>query len=52
MDPQVPLAVAILLACLLAGWLAVRGGWGGRNLIAVLLVAVTILQVLRIYAGF
>ncbi len=52
MDPQLPLAVAILMACMLVGWLAVRGGWGGRNLIAALLVAVTALQVLRLYTGF
>ena len=52
MDPQLPLAVAILLACMLVGWLAVRNGWGGRGLIAVLLVAVTVLQVIRLYAGF
>ena len=51
-DPQLPLALAILIACLLAGWLAVRRGWGGRGLIAVLLVAVATLQVLRFYAGF
>ncbi len=52
MDAQLPLAIAILVACMLAGWFAVRGGWGGRNLIALLLVAVTALQVLRLYAGF
>lgn len=52
MDPQIPLAVAILLACMLVGWLAVRGGWGGLGLVAVLLVAVAALQVLRLYAGF
>ena len=52
MDPQLPLAVAILIACMLVGWLAVRRGWGGRGLVAVLLVAVATLQVLRIYAGF
>ena len=52
MDPQLPLAIAILAACLLAGWLAVRGGWGGRGLVALLLIAVTMLQVLRVYAGF
>ena len=51
MDPQLPLAVAILLACMLAGWLAVRGGWGGRGLIVVLLVAVATVQTLRILAG-
>ena len=52
MDPQLPLAVAILLACLLVGWLAVRGGWGGPRLVALLLVAVATLQALRILAGF
>ena len=52
MDPQLPLAVAIILACLLAGWLAVRSGWNVRNLWAFLLVAVTLLQLLRLYAGF
>ncbi len=52
MDPQIPLAVAILLACMLVGWLAVRGGWGGPGLVALLLVAVATLQVLRLYAGF
>ncbi len=52
MDPQLPLAVSILLACMLVGWLAVRGGWGGRNLWAFLLVAITALQVVRLYAGF
>ena len=51
MDPQLPLAVSILLACMLVGWLAVRGGGNVRNLWAFLLVAVTALQLARLYAG-
>jgi len=51
-DLQVPLAVALLMACMLGGWLVVRNGYGGRGLIALLLVAVTAMQVIRLMAGF
>jgi hypothetical protein len=51
MDSQLPLALAILLGCFVVGWLMVRGGADVRKWWAILLIAATMIQVARIYAG-